>query len=123
MTSQYTPPRARCVRCVSGSCLDMALPLFTPRIAVKQPAPDNLPSHIKLKDWPSNSPDLSPIENLWSILPLSVYKDPEPKNGDQLKRRLQRVWRSIEVGTLQSLIQSMPDRVDAVIKRKGNTVR
>jgi transposase len=84
---------------------------------------DNLPSHIKPKEWPPNSPDLSPIENLWSILSLSVYKDPEPKNVAQLKRRLQRAWRSIEVGTLQSLIQSMPDRVGAVIKQKGNTVR
>ena len=84
---------------------------------------DNLPSHIKPKDWPPNSPDLSPIENLWSILSLSVYKDPEPKNVYQLKRRLQRAWRSIAVGTLQTLIQSMPDRVSAVIKQKEDTVR
>src|SRR5678815_2567923 len=84
---------------------------------------DNLPSHIKPKDWPHNSPDLSPIENLWSILSLSVYKDPEPKNVYQLKRRLQRAWRSIALGTLQMLIQSMPDRVSAVIKQKGDTVR
>ena len=43
-----------------------------------------LPSHIKPKDWPPNSPGLSPIKNLWSILSLIVYKDPEPKNVDQL---------------------------------------
>ena len=47
---------------------------------------DNLPTHIKPKDWPTHSP----IENLGSILSLSVYKDPEQKNVDQLKRRLQR---------------------------------
>jgi len=55
---------------------------------------DNLPSHIKPKDWPPNSPDLSAVENLWSILSLSVYKDPEPSNVVQLKRRVQRAWRS-----------------------------
>ena len=84
---------------------------------------DNLPSHIKPKDWPPNSPDLSPIENFWSVLSLSVYKDPEPKNVYQLKRRLQRSPRSLAVRTLQTLIQSMPDRVSAVIKQKGDTVR
>ena len=45
---------------------------------------DNLPSHVKPKDWRPNSPDLSPIESLWSILSLNVYEDPEPKNFDQL---------------------------------------
>jgi hypothetical protein len=80
---------------------------------------DNHPSHIKPKDWPPNSPDLPPIENLLSILSLGVYKDPETKNADQLKRRLQRASKSIAVGTLQRLIQSC--RI--VIKQKGDTVR
>ena len=55
---------------------------------------------------------------LWSILSLSVYKVPEPKNVDQLKRRLQRAWRSIAVWTRRTLIQFMPDQVSAVIKQK-----
>lgn len=84
---------------------------------------DNIPSYIKPKDWPPNSPDLSPIENLWSILSLSVYKDPEPKNVAQLKRRLQRAWKSVKADTLLTMIQSMPERVRAVIAEKGNTVR
>ena len=84
---------------------------------------DNIPSYIKPKDWPPNSPDLSPIENLWSILSLSVYRDPEPTNVVQLKRRLQQAWRSVKVEILQTLIKSMPDRILAVIKQKGNTIK
>ena len=38
---------------------------------------DNIPNYIE--NWPPNSPDLSPIENIWSILSNDVYKDPEPK--------------------------------------------
>ena len=83
----------------------------------------NIPSYIKPKDWPPNSPDLSPIENLWSILSQSVYRDPEPTNVKQLKRRLQHAWRSVKVETLQALIKSMPDRIRAVIKQRGNTVK
>ena len=84
---------------------------------------DNIPSYIKPKDWPPNSPDLSPIENLWSILSLSVYRDPEPTNVVQLKRRLQQAWRLVKVETLQTSIKSTPDRIRTVIKQKGNTVK
>lgn len=84
---------------------------------------DNIPTYIKPKDWPPNSPDLSPIENLWSILSSSVYRDPEPKDVAQLKRRLQHAWRSIKVETLKTMIDSMPKRIQAVIKLKGNTVQ
>jgi len=39
-----------------------------------------------------------------------------------LERRLQKSWRSISLTTVQNLIGSMPDRLKAVIKNKGDTV-
>ena len=38
--------------------------------------------------WPPNSPDLSPIENVWSIMATAVYADPEPQTLQVLKHRL-----------------------------------
>lgn len=84
---------------------------------------ENVPSYIHPKDWPPNSPDLSPIENIWSILSTSVYKDPEPKTLVQLKRRLRQAWKAVTPDTLNNLINSMPRRMQDVIKLKGNTVR
>lgn len=81
---------------------------------------ENIPNYIE--NWPPNSPDLSPIENLWSILSTSVYKDPEPKTLDQLKRRLRKAWNSISPETLRNLIESMPRRMTAVIANKGNAI-
>jgi len=36
-------------------------------------------------DWPSNSPDLNPIENLWNIVKTSVERR-NPKNCKELER-------------------------------------
>ena len=81
---------------------------------------ENISNYIE--NWPPNSPDFSPIENLWSILSSSVYKDPEPKTSAQLKRRLRKAWNSISVETLYNLIKSLPRRTKAVISIKGNTI-
>ena len=39
----------------------------------------NLPNFIEKTCWPPNSPDINPVENLWSIMDEVVYKDPTPK--------------------------------------------
>jgi hypothetical protein len=41
--------------------------------------------HNYIETWLPDSSDLSSIENLWSILSSSVYKDPEQKNSCSAK--------------------------------------
>ncbi len=38
---------------------------------------------VTVLDWPANSPDLTPIENLWSIVKRKM-RDTRPKNADDL---------------------------------------
>ena len=68
---------------------------------------DNAPSHVsqysrtwledkgfvgeRIMQWPANSPDLNPIENLWAIIKREVYK-----NGKQYQTN-DDLWRSIEM--------------------------
>jgi len=66
--------------------------------------------------------DLSPIENIWSIMAAAVYASPEPKTLTALELRLWKSWRSISLTTLKNLIGSMPDRLKAVIRSKGDTI-
>lgn len=75
-------------------------------------------SHIKLLDWPSQSPDLNPIENLWSILDRSVNKI-GVTNKNNYFHALQRAWESLDSNHLHNLVESMPRRLAAVIKAKG----
>lgn len=72
-------------------------------------------------DWPSKSPDLNPIENLWAILSRRVY--PNGKQYDSvalLKAALFEAWEAIPVALLASLIESMPRRCVEVLVKKGN---
>ena len=80
----------------------------------------NFPSHWGKDVWPPNSPDMSPIENLWGILKEKInFANPQPSNLDQLKNTILKAWSEISPETLENLIRSMPDRIDAVIKAKG----
>jgi hypothetical protein len=82
----------------------------------------NLPSFISPADWPPNSPDLSPIENIWSIISTSTYRDPEPKTVTQLQKRLRHAWSTVSSETLSALIESMPDRLKTVRRNRGGTI-
>ena len=75
-------------------------------------------SGINVMDWPAQSPDLNPIENLWSILDQKC-KNRKPKNLEDLFQELLKAWNELEVDLLQRLVNSMPDRINAVIKAKG----
>ncbi|OXA38425.1 Transposable element Tc3 transposase [Folsomia candida] len=69
--------------------------------------------------WPGNSPDLNPIENLWSILKDSVYEDPKPTTKDALIQRFKKSWKSISKTTLENLAHSFKKRIEPMMKANG----
>lgn len=75
-------------------------------------------SRIKILDWPAQSPDLNPIENLWSILDQKVDKG-EVTNKIKLFEALTEAWKNIDHQHIRNLVESMPRRLQAVIQAKG----
>ncbi|PKC03761.1 hypothetical protein RhiirA5_296075, partial [Rhizophagus irregularis] len=72
---------------------------------------------FKVLEWPSNSPDLNPIENLWSIVKTSVEKR-MPKNCEELELFMKE-WANIPKSVLINLVNSMPKRCQAIIDNNG----
>jgi hypothetical protein len=76
--------------------------------------------NITLLDWPAQSPDLSPIEHQWVHLKRELAKYPRaPRGVWELWERVAEVWNAIPSEVCQNLIESMPRRLEAVIKAKG----
>ncbi len=73
---------------------------------------------VTVLDWPANSPDLNPIENLWGIVKRKM-RDTRPNNADDLKAAIKETWASIPPQQCHKLITSMPRWIEAVIKAKG----
>jgi transposase len=72
-------------------------------------------------EWPPQSPDLNPIENMWALLKRRLNEfDTAPKGMNELFERVTKVWYEVIVKEeCQRVIDSMPKRVEQVIKRKG----
>ena len=75
---------------------------------------------IRVLDWPSKSPDLNPVENLWGILVRQVYGHGKQYSSvAELKAAIQRAWPNISLETLRTLINSMKNRIFQVILGQG----
>jgi transposase len=77
---------------------------------------------VNVLDWPAQSPDLNPIENLWSIIDHSL-KDRKPNTVEELMQILQEGWDNIAEVTLHNLVESMQRRCNEVIRNNGYPIR
>ena len=76
---------------------------------------------INRLEWPANSPDLNPIENVWGIMKRKIGKI-HPTNLVQLRFMIRKVWYGFSRSFARNLVASMPERLKMVIKSKGEVI-
>jgi transposase len=80
--------------------------------------------NMRVLSWPPQSPDLNPIENLWSQVKNNLQKrKKKPKNLVELERQVKREWKAIPKEFIENLVDSMPERVQAVIVAEGGPTK
>lgn len=73
---------------------------------------------LKMLDWAPKSPDLNPIEMLWSIIDKRLAAKPIYSKSE-LKDRLQEEWNNIDQDLCIKLVESMPERIRKCLRAKG----
>jgi transposase len=73
---------------------------------------------IHLLEWPSQSPDLNPIEMLWHDLKRAIHTR-NPKNIAELKQFCKVEWSKIPPDRCAGLIRNYRKRLFEVIAAKG----
>ncbi len=66
--------------------------------------------HIKVLEWPNQSPDLNPIENLWRELKVRVAKR-QPRNLNDLERICKEEWDKIPPEMCANLVANYKKRL------------
>jgi transposase len=79
---------------------------------------------VQRLEWPPQSPDLSPIENLWKRLKDRISaRRHRIRSIEEMEIALQQEWARLEEEILDGLMESMPKRIDEMLKNKGGSTK
>lgn len=80
--------------------------------------------NIKTIEWPAYSPDLNPIENLWSRMEY-LTRNRTPTSTENLWNIVRQAYEEIsnDKDYIQTLVRSMPKRLAEVLRVHGNVTK
>ena len=83
----------------------------------RSPGYKTLQNNVNAMEWPSKSPDLSPIEQAWDMLDRRVrQRRVQPQTLLQLQQALVQEWNNIPINVIRRYLRSMRRRCRVVIQ-------
>lgn len=76
----------------------------------------------RITNWPANSPDLNPIENLWGVMTVEVSRK-APSTKKELEKAIVSVFDATPQKTIDNLVKSFPNRLRTCVEVKGGKVQ
>ncbi len=85
-------------------------------------------NHYSIMSWLPYSPDLNPIEQIWYIIKVWIHKHypnlcimtlGEERTKQYIVEAVEAAWKAVGEDYLWTLMESMPRRVQVVLKAKG----
>jgi hypothetical protein len=131
------PPKTTMNSVCNMEVLRSQLLPWMPRLGATKFLQDGAPCHtakkvkvflkeniVSVMDWPGNSPDLNPIENLWAIMKRRLKKLPNITSLPLLMRAIKIMWtRDLPIALMKKLASSMPARLKMCQKNKGQMTK
>ncbi len=78
-------------------------------------------NRINVQEWPSQSPDLNPTENLWALLKSQVHAS-RPQNLTELEAYCKEEWAGIPQEVCEQYVATYQKRLMEVTKNKGHAI-
>lgn len=72
----------------------------------------------RLRDWPANSPDLNPMEDVWSELQRLVNRQ-KSTTIEELRAAIVDAWSTIDFHRIRCFTSSMPHRIEKLRRVRG----
>jgi transposase len=74
--------------------------------------------------WPPQSPDLSPIENIWNVMKMKLKAmRPRPRTKATMRNAMMDIWDELDDTIREKLIMTFRSRCEKCIENKGELVR
>jgi len=79
---------------------------------------------IEHMEWPAVSPDMNPIENMWSeVIRTKDASASQPTNLAELQQAVIDAWQALPLQILTNLIDSMHPRIQALYDARGGNTK
>ena len=81
-------------------------------------------NRIETFEWPPQSPDLSPIENIWNAMKMKLKRmKPRPRSHANMRNAMLKIWSELDDDLRVDLLQTFRSRFEKCIKAKGNLIK